>query len=372
MRIPRCTRAAVVICWLACLGGGHPAPRAQEPARGWAGVTDGDVVLRDFHFAAGDRLPALRIHYRVLGVPRRDGAGEIDNAVLLLHSTSSNGAQFLTPDFAGQLFGSGQPLDATRYFVVMPDAIGHGGSSKPSEGLRGAFPHYDYDDMVAAQRQMLAQGLKVHRLRLVLGTSMGCMLTFVWAERHAQSVQAAMPIACLPTQVAGQNAVWRTAAVEAIPADPAWANGNYASPPTQGLRAAAGLLAVSGGIGPLAMERDYPTNAAAVAFWHKRLATALHETDANDLLYQLDASRGYDAEAALSSLPMPVTWVNIGDDFINLPGSQVVAEAAAKIPHGRFVLVPVSPQTRGHSTHSIARFWKNELVELLERSEKRP
>ncbi len=221
MRIPGCAPAAVVICWLACLTGGASAARAQEPAAGWPGVTEADVALRDFHFAAGDRLPTLRIHYRVLGVPHRDRAGEIDNAVLLLHSTSSSGGQFLTPNFAGQLFGSGQPLDVTRYFVVMPDAIGHGHSAKPSDGLRGSFPRYDYDDMVEAQRQMLAQGLNVHRLRLVLGTSMGCMLTFVWAERHASSVQAAMPIACLPTQIAGQNAVWRTAAVEAIRADPA-------------------------------------------------------------------------------------------------------------------------------------------------------
>jgi homoserine O-acetyltransferase len=190
----------------------------------------------------------------------------------------------------------------------------------------------------------------------------------VWAQRHPDAVQAAMPIACLPTQIAGQNRVWRTAAVEAIRADPAWQSGNYKTPPVQGLRAAAGLLAISGGIGPLAMARDYPTSAAADRFWHARLATALAETDANDLLYQLDASRTYDAEAGLTTLRMPLTWVNIGDDFINLPGSQVVADAAARIPQGRFFLVPVSRETRGHSTHSIARFWKDELVALLARS----
>jgi homoserine O-acetyltransferase/O-succinyltransferase len=362
--------AAAVMCWLFGLAGQSAPSAAQEKSATWPGVSESDVVLHDFHFASGEQLPSLKIHYRILGVPHRDHSGEIDNAVLLLHSTSSKGSQFLTASFAGELFGAGQPLDAARYFIVIPDAIGHGGSSKPSDGLRGGFPHYNYDDMVEAQRQMLAQGLKIHRLRLVLGTSMGCMLTFVWAEAHAQYVQAAMPIACMPTQISGQNAVWRTAAVEAIKADPAWANGNYTSPPVQGLRGATGLLAVSGGIGPLAMERDYPSYEAAVAYWHKRLAAGLNDTDANDLLYQLEASRGYDAEAGLTALPMPLAWVNIGDDFINLPGSQVVADAAARIPKGRFYLVPASPQTRGHSTHSLARFWKNELVGLLERSER--
>ncbi len=346
-----------------------PASATATPPSGPAAVTQGDAVLRDFHFADGERLPELRLHYRLLGTPHRNPAGEIDNAILLLHSTSSTGAQFLGPNFAGQLFGNGQPLDATRYLLILPDAIGHGAASKPSDGLHGAFPHYDYVDMVEAQYQVLVQHLQVKHLRLVLGTSMGCMLTFLWAERHSDAVQAAMPIACLPTQTAGQNRVWRTAAVEAIRADPAWQNGDYKTPPLQGLRAATGLLAISGGIGPLAMQRDLPTSAAADKYWHARLATGMNETDANDLLYQLDASRDYDAEAGLTALPMPLTWVNIGDDFINLPGAQVVTDAAARIPHGRFYLVPVSPETRGHSTHSIARFWKDELVALLARSE---
>jgi len=345
-----------------------PSVTATPPSAA-AAVTQGDAVLHDFHFADGERLPELRLHYRLLGTPHRNSAGEIDNAVLLLHSTSSTGAQFLTANFAGQLFGSGQPLDASRYFLVLPDGIGHGASSKPSDGLHGAFPHYDFVDMVEAQYQVLVQQLKVKRVRLVLGTSLGCMLTFLWAERHPEAVQAAMPIACLPTQTSGQNRVWRTAAVEAIRADPAWQNGDYKTPPLQGLRAATGLLAISGGIGPLAMQRDFPTSAAADKYWHARLASGLNETDANDLLYQLDASRDYDAEAGLTALPMPLTWVNIGDDFINLPGAQVVTDSAERIPHGRFYLVPVSPETRGHSTHSIARFWKDELVALLARSE---
>ena len=360
----RATRAAASIMSLL-------APlvlHAAEPVTGGGAVAEHATIVHDFRFASGESLAELKIHYRVLGEPHRDAGGRIDNAVLLLHSTASSGAQFLTASFAGELFGAGQPLDATRFFIVMPDAIGHGGSSKPSDGLRGAFPHYDYTDMVEAQWRVLAeQG--VQRLRLVLGTSMGCMLTFVWAEKHPQAVQAAMPIACLPTQTAGQNRVWRTAAVEAIRADPAWNNGNYKSPPVQGLRAAAGLMAVSGGIGPLAMARDYPTSAAADGFWHDRLKRALTETDANDLLYQLDASRNYDAEPGLASLPMPLTWVNIGDDFINLPGSPLVTASAARIPRGRFYLVPLSTETRGHSTHSIARFWKDELIALLARSQ---
>jgi len=369
MRYTGSARRFVVLRLLALaltLSGAPHVTLAATPD--WPGVAQGDAVLHDFHFVTGEHVAELRLHYRTLGTPHRDASGAIDNAVLLLHSTSSSGAQFLTANFAGQLFGSGQLLDAQRYFIIMPDAIGHGASAKPSDGLKGGFPHYDYVDMVEAERLALSQS-RVTRLRLVLGTSMGCMLTFVWAERHPEMARAAMPIACLPTQIAGQNAVWRTAAVEAIRADPAWQGGNYTTPPVQGLRAAAGLLAVSGGIGPLAMERDYPTGAAAVGFWHARLATALTGTDANDLLYQLDASRTYDAESGLTALPMPVTWVNIGDDFINLPGSEVVAAAAARIPHGRFYLVPVSAQTRGHSTHSIARFWKDELAGLLSRSQ---
>jgi homoserine O-acetyltransferase len=369
MRYMGSTRLTVVLELLALAFALTSSPRTTlAAAPDWPGIAQADAVLHDFRFANGERSPELRLHYRTLGTPHRDASGVIDNAVLLLHSTSSSGAQFLTANFAGQLFGPGQLLDAQRYLIIMPDAIGHGGSAKPSDGLKGGFPHYDYVDMVEAERLALAQTSQVTRLRLVLGTSMGCMLTFVWAERHPEMVRAAMPIACLPTQIAGQNAVWRTAAVEAIRADPAWQGGNYTTPPVQGLRAAAGLLAVSGGIGPLAMARDYPTSAAAVGFWHARLATALTQTDANDLLYQLDASRTYDPESALAALPMPVTWVNIGDDFINLPGSEVVTAAAARIPHGRFYLVPVSAQTRGHSTHSIAHFWKDELAGLLSRS----
>lgn len=327
-----------------------------------------DVTVRDFHFASGATLPVLRLHYRTVGVAHRGSSGEIDNAVLLLHSTASTGAQFLTEAFAGELFGKGQPLDASRNFIILPDAIGHGGSSRPSDGLKGHFPHYNLVDMVEAQYRALTESMGVHKLRLVLGTSMGCMVTFLWAERHAQAVQAAMPIACLPTQISGQNRVWRTAATEAIRADPAWHNGDYSTPPVLGLRAAVGLMSISGGIGPLAMERDYPTSAAADEFWHKRLKAGLEQTDANDLLYQVDASRDYDAGAGLAALPMPVAWVNIGDDFINLPGSQVVADAAKRIPQGHFYLVPISPETRGHSTHSLARFWKSELIDLLSRS----
>jgi len=337
----------------------------------WSAVPvpqQGNVTVRDFRFADGETLPALRFHYRSVGVAHRGSSGQIDNAVLLLHSTASTGAQFLTEAFAGELFGTGQPLDAARYFIIMPDAIGHGGSSRPSDGLKGRFPHYNLSDMIEAQYRALTESLGVHRLRLVLGTSMGCMETFLWAERHAQAVQAAMPIACLPTPISGQNRVWRTAATEAIRADPAWRNGDYTSPPVLGLRAAVGLMSISGGIGPLAMARDYPTSAAADEFWHERLKKGLEQTDANDLLYQIDASRDYDAGAGLAALPMPIAWVNIGDDFINLPGSQVVADAAKRIPHGHFYLVPISPETRGHSTHSLARFWKSELIDLLSRS----
>jgi homoserine O-acetyltransferase len=343
------------------------APAAAQTH--WASrLTDGDVMLPDFRFRSGETLPELRIHYATLGTPHRDAAGRIDNAVMILHGTGGTGRQFLAPQFANELYGPGQPLDISRYYIILPDGIGHGRSSKPSDGLRMRFPHYDYDDMVEAQRLLLGR-LGVARLRLLMGTSMGCMHGFVWAESHPEMLRAAMPLACLPTEIAGRNRMWRRMAAEAIRRDPAWAEGNYAAEPVQGLRAAADLLQIAG-MAPLYVQHAYPTREAADAWIVPRVEADLATRDANDLIYQLEASRTYDPLPGIDRIRTPMTWVNSADDFINPPELGIAEPAARRMPSVRYVLIPASPETRGHGTHTWARFWKGELADLLRRTER--
>ena len=342
------------------------APAAAQTD--WAArLAEGDAVLRDFRFRSGEALPELRMHYATLGTPRRDASGNIVNAVMVLHGTGGSGRRFLQPQFADELFGPGQPLDVARYYVILPDNIGHGRSSKPSDGLRMRFPAYDYDDMVEAQRLMLAS-LGVTRLRLLMGTSMGCMHGFVWAQSHPDFARAMMPMACLPVEIAGHNRMWRRAAVEGIRSDPAWQQGNYTAQPAQGLRTAVSLLQVAG-MAPLYLQRAYPNRAAAEAYIVERIERDIATRDANDLIYQLESSRTYNPLPGLERIRAPTTWVNSADDFIN-PADYGIAEAAARrMPSVRFVLIPASAETRGHGTHSWARFWKQELIALLARTE---
>jgi homoserine O-acetyltransferase/O-succinyltransferase len=334
----------------------------------WAArLTEGDVTLRDFRFGSGERLPELRLHYATLGSPRRDADGRIANAVMVLHGTGGSGRQFLQPQFADELFGPGQPLDIGRFYVILPDNIGHGRSSKPSDGLRMRFPAYDYDDMVEAQRRMLAE-LGVTRLRLLMGTSMGCMHAFVWAEAHPDFARAMLPLACLPVEIAGHNRMWRRAAVEGIRRDPAWQDGNYAAQPLQGLRTAVSLLQVAG-FAPLYLQRAYPDRTSAEAYIVERIERDLATRDANDLIYQLEASRNYDPRPRLDRVRVPMTWINSADDFINPPDYGIAEDAARRMPTVRYVLIPASAETRGHSTHTWARFWRQELIDLLARTE---
>ena len=328
---------------------------------------DGEYVIHDFHFGSGESLPELRIHYLTYGEPHRDARGHVDNAVLLLHATSGRAATFTRERFSGVLFGPGQPLDAHRYYLIMPDAIGHGGSSKPSDGLRAHFPHYDYGDMVEAQHALVTAGLGVDHLRLVLGTSMGCMHAFLWGERHASEIDALMPIACLPVAIGGRNRVWRALAMQAIREDPAWAGGDYRDEPRAGLRAAAGLLLIATGSAP-EMQRDLPTKDAADEFLEKYLGAQLEALDANDLLYALDASRNYDPAAALEQVTVPTTWVNFADDFVNPPDLGIAERESKRLRNGRFVLIPASDQTHGHGTIAWPAVWKAPLEELLQRS----
>ncbi|MGK2287176.1 alpha/beta fold hydrolase [Pedomonas sp. V897] len=346
-----------------------PATAANAEVDYATRLSEGDVILKNFTFASGETLAELRMHYATLGTPQRDAEGRITNAVMVLHGTGGSGRQFLAPQFAQELYGPGQPLDITKYFIILPDNIGHGQSSKPSDGLRMAFPKYDYADMVEAQRRMLVEGLKVTRLRLLIGTSMGCMHGFMWGELHPDFAQALMPMACLPMEIAGHNRMWRKAAMHGIMSDPAWNNGNYETQPVLGLRTAVSLLQVAG-FAPLYLQKQYPNRASADAYIVERIESDIARRDANDLIYQLDASRTYDPSKDLEKIIAPMTWVNSSDDFINPWDYGLAEKFAARLKNGRYVLIKATDDTRGHSTHTWARFWKDELIDLLKRSEK--
>ena len=344
-----------------------PLPTAAQAAAEWP-VREGDIVLRNFRFRSGEVLPELRMHYRTLGTPHRNAAGVIDNAVMVLHGTGGSGAQFLRPQFADELYGPGQPLDIRRHFIILPDNIGHGDSSKPSDGLRMGFPAYDYDDMVEAQRRMLVEGLGVNQLRLILGTSMGCMHIFVWGEEHPEFAKALMPLACQPIEIAGMNRMWRQLLIDGIKSDPAWQGGSYRTQPVQGLRTAQSLLVVAGGA-PLYLQKEYPTREQATAFVQESVPRAIAGLDANDMIYQFESSQNYNPWPRLEAITAPVTWVNSADDFINPRNLDVPQQAVRRMRNARFRLIPETAETRGHGTHTWARFWKQDLIELLERSD---
>ena len=346
------------------------AAQAAAPATNWP-TREGDVVLKDFRFRDGERLPELRMHYTTLGEPHRNSAGEIDNAVMVLHGTGGSGWQFLRPQFADELYGPGQPLDIRKYWIILPDNIGHGKSSKPSDGLKMKFPKYDYDDMVEAQHRMLGEGLGVTRLRLIFGTSMGCMHAFVWGETWPGFAQALMPMACEPIEIAGLNRMWRQLAINGITADPAWNHGNYTAEPVAGLRSAENLLFVAGSA-PLYYQAQYLTRQAASTYAEDRVWAGIHELDANDLIYQLDSSRNYNPWPSLEKITVPVTWINSADDFINPRNLGVPEQALKRMPNARFRLIAESNETRGHGTHTWAKFWKADLISLLKRSESAP
>ncbi|OHD09703.1 alpha/beta fold hydrolase [Sphingopyxis sp. RIFCSPHIGHO2_12_FULL_65_19] len=327
-------------------------------------AVEGDAILKDFAFATGEKLPELKIHYTTLGTPRRDASGEIANAVMILHGTGGTGKQFFQPQFAGELFGPGQPLDASKYYVILPDNIGHGGSSKPSDGMRMAFPKYDYDDMVSAQHRMLAETLGVKKLKLILGTSMGCMHAFVWGTTRPGFAEKLAPFACLPVEIAGQNRMWRTLTIDAIKADPAWDGGNYRQPPAAGLRTAASLTMIAGA-NPYALQAQYPTRAASEAYKDEAFARTYGRNDANNVIYQLDSSRNYNPWPNLEKIQVPVLWINSADDFINPPAYGITEKAAARLNTTKFILIPASPETKGHSTHTWAKFWKDDLAKLM-------
>jgi homoserine O-acetyltransferase/O-succinyltransferase len=365
---PAAPRAALLACGLAAMQAVGAAGAAGATATSGAQqLHEGDFVLHDFHFASGESLAELRLHYTTLGTPLRDAQGHISNAVLILHGTGGDGHQFLRPQFADVLFSAGGLLDTARYYIILPDGIGHGRSSKPSDGAHARFPHYAYADMVEAQYQLVTRGLGVERLRLLLGTSMGCMHAFMWGELYPDRVDALMPLACLPVQIAGRNRMWRRLVIDAITGDPAWQNGDYQHEPATGLRSAAAILVIAG-TAPAQLQRQYPTRDAADRHADEALAATLEGLDANDLLYQVSASRDYDPHARLAEIRAPLMWLNSADDFINPPELGIAEREVTKIPHGSFVLLPVGENTHGHGTHTWAVAWQDYLRELLAKS----
>jgi homoserine O-acetyltransferase len=307
------------------------------------------------------------MHVTTLGQPHRNASGEIDNAVMVLHGTGGTGKQFLAPQFADELYGRGQPLDIGKYWIILPDNIGHGGSSKPSNGMRMHFPKYDYDDMIEAQYRMLTEGLGVRHMRLIMGTSMGCMMSFVWGETHPDFMSALMPLACEPIEIAGLNRMWRQLAISSIEADPAWQAGNYTGEPLTGMRGAENLLFVAGAA-PLLYQATYPTRVAASSYAESRVAEGIKHFDANDLIYQLDSSRNYNPWPNLERIKAPLTWINSADDFINPRNFTYSVEALKRMPNAQFRLIPETAETHGHGTHTWAKFWKADLSALLARS----
>jgi homoserine O-acetyltransferase len=331
--------------------GDYPAP------------SQADYVLKDFRFSSGEKLAQLRIHYRFLGRPVTDARGVVRNAVLILHGTGGSGASLIRPEFAGELFGPGQPLDASRYFIVLPDGIGHGGSSRPSEGLHARFPAYGYNDMVEAEFRLLTEGLQVNHARLIMGTSMGGMHTWLWGEQHPDFMDALMPLASLPAQVSGRNRVWRRLVIDAVRNDPAWEGGEYHTEPPS-LRTAIQMLWLVGS-NPVLRQAEAPTRVQADAVIDAYVADQRDHMDANDLLYALDASRDYDPAPALERITAPLLAVNSADDLVNPPELRVLESSIHRVPHGRAIVIPFSKRTRGHNSHSIASLWKAYLVELL-------
>jgi homoserine O-acetyltransferase len=325
---------------------------------------EGDYIARNFKFGTGETLPELKLHYRTIGTPELDAAGVVRNAVLILHGTGGTGQGFLNQTFAGELFGPGQPLDATHYFIILPDGIGHGKSTKPSDGLHARFPKYTYDDMVRSQHLMLTEGLKVNHLRLVLGTSMGAMHCWVWGEMFSDFVDGLVPLASAPTQIAGRNRVMRKMIMDSITSDPNYRSGDYTEQPKEGLVGAINLLMMMTS-SPLQWHKQGPTRDAADSWYADQIRSRLATTDANDMLYQFNASRDYDPSPHLEKIAAAVLAINSADDVVNPPELGLMEKLMPRVKRGQYIVIPTSDRTRGHGTHSIPAIWGEHLRTFL-------
>jgi homoserine O-acetyltransferase/O-succinyltransferase len=329
-----------------------PTSAADYPA-----PKEGDWIMRDFRFHTGEVLPELKLHYTTVGA----STGE---PVLILHGTTQSGTSMLAPVFAGELFGPGQPLDASRYFVILPDAIGHGKSSKPSDGLRTGFPKYNYEDMVDAQYRLVTEHLGVRHLRLVLGFSMGGMETWIYAQKFPDSLDIAVPMASLPSEMSSRNWMLRRLIIDSIRNDPEWMNGNYSKPPRSAQFASVFFgLATNGG--NQALQKAAPTRQKADEIVNQRLS-APFIGDANDVLYQWESSRDYNPSPGLEQIQAALLAINSADDERNPPELGVMERELKRVKNGRVLLIPASEQTAGHGTGFQAKFWKKELGDLLQ------
>src|SRR5881296_3220224 len=348
---PVCILAASVAS-----AGDYPPPR------------EGDYTIPGFKFQSGETLPQLRLHYRTLGKLEKNAQGKTTNAVLIMHGTTGSGAQFIRSEFAGALFGKDQPLDATKFFIVLPDGIGHGKSSKPSDGMHAKFSRYGYLDMVEAQYRLLTEGLGVNHARLVMGTSMGGMHTWVWGELHPDFMDVLMPLASLPTQISGRNRAWRRIIIDSIRNDPAWNGGEYKTQPPS-LRTAAEILWFMSS-NPVLRQKEAPTLAKADEVLDKFVEGIVKTDDANDVLYAVEASHDYDPGPNLEKIRAPLLAINSADDLINPPELGILEREIKRVPKGREVVIPMSDKTRGHGSHTIAALWKDELVNLLKETKR--
>lgn len=353
-------RRIATAAMIAALLSASPA-RAADP---YPGQHDGDFSIADFTLADGEHLADARFHYTVLGTPARDAGGTVTNAVMLLHGTTGSGKNFLGPSLGGELFGPGQPLDAAKYYIILPDTIGHGGSSKPSDGLKGKFPHYGYLDAVEGEYRLATEGLGLKHLRLVMGTSMGGMQTWIWGEKHPEFMDALMPIAAQPVPITGRNMLWRQAIVEAIRTDPDWHDGNYLRQPT-GFIHALPIFNIMTNSAPF-LQQAAPTRAKAVALYDQWVGDYAKGTDANDYLYWFESSYDYDPSADLERVRAKLVAVNFADDLLNPAELGTMEAAMSRIKSGRYVLIPASPVTRGHQTLTLASAWKCPLTDLLQ------
>jgi homoserine O-acetyltransferase len=327
----------------------------------WPNYAEGDYDIKDYRFVSGETLPEVKLHYRTLGTAMRNAQGEIVNGVLLLQGNTGTGANWLRPTLADELFKPGQPLDAGKYFIVIPDALGRGGSSKPSDGLKGRFPHYRYHDMVDLTHKLVADGLKVAHLRLVIGSSLGCMQQFMWAETYPELMDGTVGMSCQPVEISGRNYLSRLGAAQAIRHDPDWNNGDYERNPTHYVYSAAGNYGTES---PVRIQEMAPTRAAATALYEMRVAE-LVKHDANDTLYELESIEDYSPEPDLPKIKAHVLLINNVEDTADPPTLGTVERAMQGIAHGTYVLTPYSPETHGHFTHYYAAVWKPYLIQFM-------
>lgn len=332
-------------------------------AQGYPAPVESDFIARNYRFESGETMGEVRLHYRTVGTPRKDPDGIVRNGILILHGTGGSGRGFLSEGYAGRLFGKGQILDAERYFIILPDNVGHGASSKPSDGMRMKFPKYRYADMVKLQHLLVTEGLGLSRLRLVMGTSMGAMHTWMWGYMFPEFADGLVPLASNPVEIAGRNRIWRKALVDAIVTDPEWNGGNYTTQP-RGMASAIGFLLMATSV-PLQWQRQFSTAEAADKFLASQIASRMKSSDANDMIYYFRASEDYNPAPHLDEITRPLLAINSADDFVNPPELPMMQNFMTRVRRGRFVLIPISDATRGHGTHSLPQIWGAELERFL-------